>query len=527
MLTRLTRGQVFAFVFLGLVALAYASIVYVKLPQKLGVGRYYVSVELPNTSDLYESSAVTLRGHQIGEVKKLELTDTAVRATLDIDDAAKIPVDSVAQIRSVSAIGEQYLNFVPTREDGPALQPNDVVPVSKVKLPVPEVDVLKNVDTLVTSIPAADLNTTVDEFATGFANTGDSLGRLLDATADLTKTAQDNLPALRGLIDNLQPFLATQQRLSPQLHSEFANLNKFTGVVRDSDPELRGTIDKIPPVNHEVRALVGDLKDPLPRLLNDLTNVGEVVKVYLPAVQQTLVVLPTGLNALQNTVYASQIFGAAKLDFKAVLQDPPACNTGFLPDSANRSPFDQSYRPPAYNANCKTPKDAFTGVRDGKNYPCPNNDRRAISAADCGLKFQSKDDAQRAEDEATETMKKSFFDRPDSRKVPAYSIFPAAGDAGYEDGALHDDPYNPLNYGVPGTPLFNAQTGFGPRIPLSNSSNLSLKTSSPGSVTTYDQATGAFLAPDGAPFLLGGARTAAPGSDWRSLLNGPLGVGGK
>jgi hypothetical protein len=59
------------------------------------------------------------------------------------------------------------------------------------------------------------------------------------------------------------------------------------------------------------------------------------------------------------------------------------------------------------------------------------------------------------------------------------------------------------------------------------SSNLALKASSPGSVTTYDQATGAFLAPDGAPFLLGGARTAAPGSDWRSLLNGPLGVTGK
>ena len=521
MLSRLTRGQVFVFVFLGLVALAYASVVYVKLPQKLGVGRYYVSVELPNTSNLYESSAVTIRGREIGVVKKLELTDTGVRATLDIDNEAKIPVDSVAEIRSVSAIGEQYLNFVPTSDGGADLQSNDVVPVSKVKLPVATVDVLKNVDRLVSSIPTADLNTTVDEFSTGFANTGESLGRLLDATADLTKTAQDNLPALRGLIDNLQPFLATQERLSPQLHSELANLNKFTGVLRDSDPALRGTIEKIPPVNHEVRALVGDLKDTLPSLLHDLTNVGEVAKVYLPAIQQTIIVLPTGLNTLQNTVYASQIFGAAKLDFKAVLGDPPACNTGFLPDTANRSPFDQSYRPPAYQANCKTPRDALTGVRDGKNYPCPNNGRRDIDASGCGLNFQDKKDAQHAEDEATKTMKESFEDRPDSRKVPVQSIFPAAGDAGYEDGASHDDPF------APSPALLAAQSSFGPRVPLNTSSNLALRTSAPGSVTTYDQATGAFLAPDGAPFLLGGARTAGPSGDWRSLLNGPLGVTGK
>lgn len=524
MLSRLTRGQVFAFVLLGLIALAYASVVYVKLPQKLGIGRYEVSVELPNTSDLYTSAAVTLRGHQIGEVNSIELTDTGVRAVLDINDAAKIPLDSAAEVRSVSAIGEQYLNFVPKAEGGPDLQPDDVVPVSKVKLSVPEVAVLDNVDRLLTSLPVDDLNTTVSELSTGFTGTGESLGRLLDATSDLTKTAQDYLPELRGLIDNLGPFLKTQQRLSPQLHSEFKDLNEFTSDLREADGDLRGTIDKIPPVQQEVISLVDGLKDPLPKLLNDLTNVGEVAKVYLPGIQQVLVVLPTGINTLQNTVYASSTFGAGKLNFKAVLGDPPACNTGFLPESQNRSPNDESYRDPAYDANCKTPRDALTGVRDGKNYPCPNKDLRNISASGCGLNFQSKEDAQKAEDEATATMKKSFDREPDSRKVPVNSIFPAAGSAGFEEGALTADPYNPANYGAPGTPLYGPQTQRGPRVPL-NSMSLNAKAFAP---STYDAGTGAFLAPGGAPFLLGGARPLAPGAstsgDWRSLIAGPLGV---
>jgi phospholipid/cholesterol/gamma-HCH transport system substrate-binding protein len=91
MLSRLARGQVLAFVVLTLVALSYASIVYVKLPERLGIGRHTLYVELTDSGDLYPRAAVAMRGVPIGEVERLELTPTGAHAVLSVDDDALIP----------------------------------------------------------------------------------------------------------------------------------------------------------------------------------------------------------------------------------------------------------------------------------------------------------------------------------------------------------------------------------------------------------------------------------------------------
>lgn len=77
-----------------------------------------VTLELPDTGGLYRFSNVTYRGVQIGKVTAVGPTATGVKATLQRDTSPKIPADVHAAVRSMSAVGEQYVGLVPRSDSG-------------------------------------------------------------------------------------------------------------------------------------------------------------------------------------------------------------------------------------------------------------------------------------------------------------------------------------------------------------------------------------------------------------------------
>lgn len=488
MLTRLIKVQFVAFLVVTVLAVTYCAIVYVKLPEKLGFSRHTLTVELPDTGELYPDALVTLRGITIGEVTDIDLTDNGAAATLSVDNAAAIPKGSQVTVRSASAIGEQYLNFDPAGPETPVLAPGDVVPAGQVRLPTPDNDLLRDANTLLASLPKKELGSAVDELGAALGGRATDLRWLLDSSGALLDTAAANIGPTRRLIDDLGPVLRTQRNLSPKLRSITGDLAVVTDQLRKSDPDLRGTLEKTGPALGEVDGLLDRLRPTLPMLLSDLTSVGQVLKVYLPNVQQTLVVLPTTINDLQSSVYNTPIPGAAKLSFKAILNDPPPCTAGFL-GRHQREPNDLSPATPASDAYCRAPADSRIGPRMGRNDPCPNKpDVRSRTASGCGLNFQSPKEALTARDEAVRTQLRVAAANPMSAPKPARA--PPADPGGVESGA-------------PAPPARTAE---------------------------YDRGTGLFLAPDGRPFLLGGHDPGAPrpgspaATDWHTLLTDPMGL---
>jgi phospholipid/cholesterol/gamma-HCH transport system substrate-binding protein len=272
MLPRLVKGQILAFVVLAVLAVGYAANTYLRLPEQLGFGRYRLTVELPSSGDLYPNATVTMHGIPIGEVRDITLTDTGAAAILSIDDNAAIPRDSRVTVRSVSAIGEQYLNFEPPDAAGPVLAAGAVVPAGQVRLPVPDIALLRDANRLVASLPRRDLNTTINELSAAFTGSGADLRRLVDSTSALMASAHANIGPTRRLIGDLSPVLDTQRQLAPRLRSIVANLATVTAQLRRSDPALRGTIDKTPPALDEADRLLNQLRPTLPMLLSDLSG---------------------------------------------------------------------------------------------------------------------------------------------------------------------------------------------------------------------------------------------------------------
>lgn len=112
MLTRFIRIQLVLFTVLTLVALVTLGWYYLRLPSMAGIGQYQLKADLPASGGLYRTANVTYRGITIGKVTSVEPTERGALATMSIADNYRIPVNATANVHSVSAIGEQYLDLV-------------------------------------------------------------------------------------------------------------------------------------------------------------------------------------------------------------------------------------------------------------------------------------------------------------------------------------------------------------------------------------------------------------------------------
>ena len=87
-----------------------------------GIDRYSITVKLPQAGGLFPGGNVTYRGVEIGRVRAVRLTETGAEAELQMDSDVHVPANLDAQVHSVSAVGEQYVELLPRTGKGPSLK---------------------------------------------------------------------------------------------------------------------------------------------------------------------------------------------------------------------------------------------------------------------------------------------------------------------------------------------------------------------------------------------------------------------
>lgn len=116
MQSRLIRVQLTIFALVTVVMVSLMAVFYIRVPSWLGIGEYTVSADLEAGGGLYQSANVTYRGVTVGRVEAVKLTPTGVDAVMQLNSDIKVPANAVAWVKSVSAIGEQYVDLVPPEE---------------------------------------------------------------------------------------------------------------------------------------------------------------------------------------------------------------------------------------------------------------------------------------------------------------------------------------------------------------------------------------------------------------------------
>ena len=113
MLDRLTRIQLAIFAIVTVLTVGAISIFYLHLPAAVGIGSYKVTADFVAGGGLYQNANVTYRGVTVGRVESVELSDDGVVAHMRLNSGTPVPENVTATVKSVSAIGEQYVDLVP------------------------------------------------------------------------------------------------------------------------------------------------------------------------------------------------------------------------------------------------------------------------------------------------------------------------------------------------------------------------------------------------------------------------------
>ena len=480
MLHRRVKIQLAIFAVVAVVAGSVMVFGYMKAPSVLfGVGRYKVTVQLPEAGGLYATGNVTYRGTEVGRIEDVRLTRTGVEAVLSLKSGIDIPSDLDAEVHSQSAVGEQYIALLPRTADAPPLKNGDVIPVDRASVPPDINSLLDATNRGLEAIPGDDLKTVIDEAYIAVGGLGPEIRRFVQGSTQLAIDGRHNLDALITLIDQSAPVLDSQADTAGAIRAWAANLASATEALRASDASVAGVLHAAPAWD-AITEVLDRLRPALPILMANLVSVGEVALTYQPALEQLLVLLPQGIAMLQAIVVANadtkQDLTGAYLDFNLNINIPPPCNTGFLPAQQHRSAIFEDYpERPAGEMYCRTPQDSMFNVRGARNIPCMTKPgKRAPTVKIC---------------------------ESDEEYVPLNDGWNWKGDP---NATLSGQDVPQL---APGAP-----PPVAPPVPL------------PIGAVEYDPATGQYIGPDGRVYTQSNlAQTAPEDQTWQSMLLPPQG----
>jgi phospholipid/cholesterol/gamma-HCH transport system substrate-binding protein len=353
---------------------------FMKLPATLfGIGEYNVTVDLPQSGGLYQTSVVTYRGTDVGQVKSVGVTPTGVRAVLALRSGVKVPSDVQASVHSRSAIGEQYIELTPLpgkdAEHSRLLRDGDVIPAGRVDVPVDIGHLLDLTNRALQAIPRDNLRTVIDETNRAVGGLGPELSRIVDGSTALAIKGGQTVDSLAPLIDQSPAVLNSQVQTSDAIGSWAHRTAAIFTQFKAQDAALRDLLTQGTSGLEESRALLDRVTPALPVLFANLASLGDIAVVYRHDIEQLLVLLPQGIAAMAAIVVPSsntkQELRGAQLDFNLNINLPPPCTTGYLPPTQRRSPVNEDAPDrPAADLYCRVPQDSDFNVRGARNIPC-------------------------------------------------------------------------------------------------------------------------------------------------------------
>lgn len=381
MVTRFARKQLILFVILTVITMAVLGGYYLRLPALVGIGQYTLKAELPSSGGLYRTANVTYRGATIGKVTAVKPTKHGVEVTMSLDAGQRIPVDATANVHSVSAVGEQYLDLVSTGNSGKFFSAGQTITKGK----VPE-DIGMALDALERSLSALPKNkiaSLLDETAVAVGGLGPALHRLVDSTQALGGEFAANTSDIDDIIAHAGPLLDSQAASGHDIRRWVHNLSIVATQTAHDDPQLKELLAEAAPTLDTANDVVGGVRESLPQTLANLEVITGLLLRYHKGLEQVLVLLPQVGSVAQTATLAFP--GEVNINLALAINQPPPCFTGFVPAPQWRSPADTSIAPLPSDTYCKIPQDTpGNAVRGARNIPCIDAaDRRAAYPQDC------------------------------------------------------------------------------------------------------------------------------------------------
>ncbi len=383
----LIRKQLIAFTIASIVGILVLGVVFLRIPEALGIGRYTVSADFTQAAGLYGGAQVNYLGTPVGKVGSMKLATSGIVVDLSLKNGISIPANVRAEIHSVSAVGEQYVELVPPHAPSPAnLHGGDVIPLGRTSVPVGIGPVLDNVARLVDSIPQQSLSRLLTQTSTALNGRGSELQQILAGSQAFLDQADAAYPQTHALLQSTEPLLSTVNASGSHFAGLTSKLAQVSDQLRAGDADLQALLAHGPGFTSSTTGFLRDVGPSLPGFLTPLDTVASVLATYRDYVAQLLTDYPTALSEVQSVTLPERGgLDAVRLTLSQA-NKPSECTQGFLPVASWRLP-DQTgpaFTPLYY---CTAATNDVRAVRGARNVPCPGDPaRREPTAADCRRK---------------------------------------------------------------------------------------------------------------------------------------------
>ncbi len=248
--------------------LAYMVTAVLKLPLTGAPDR--MTVHMAETGGLFEGAAVNYRGVRVGTISEIAIGKNGPDATVTFKNGAKVPASAKAQVISLSPIGEQFLNLVPTSAAGPYLEDGAEIDAEAVSLPITVASAADNLDKFLDEIPDEDIKTLMTELNAAVSDSSDDLDRLLSSSNELVTTLDESWPQTEALLTNGLTVNQILARHANDLKTFSASAKSLTAWLVKFDPTFAKILKQAPGDFATVGQLIDDLGPLLPALLKNL-----------------------------------------------------------------------------------------------------------------------------------------------------------------------------------------------------------------------------------------------------------------
>ncbi|MGW4481632.1 MlaD family protein [Rhodococcus triatomae] len=217
----------------------------------VGGASYTITATFANALNLPASAKVKRAGVDVGEVESMAVDDYTAVVTMRITDSVELPVDTTAELRSATPLGDIFVSVEPPPDaapDGPTLQEGDSIPLDRTSVAATVEDVLTTAALLVNGGVLRDATKVVNGLGAAVGDRGEGLAGLVTQSTDLVR----NLAARNADIDatlaatgELSRTLAEQQGTLAEVVTAAAPAARAVSANTEQMLALLGRIDRI------------------------------------------------------------------------------------------------------------------------------------------------------------------------------------------------------------------------------------------------------------------------------------------
>jgi phospholipid/cholesterol/gamma-HCH transport system substrate-binding protein len=232
---------------------------------------------------LLKRAPVTLRGVKVGEVRSIDARGNAaaIQVALRPDQIPYIPANVTASITTPTLFGAKGIDLTVPAEPSPAriaagAQINTTAVVTEGNT------LLSSLNTLLTSIDPAKLNSALGAVSNGLQGRGDRLGRVLVQVNTYLRKLNPSVPGLTRDLAASTDVTNTYADVTPDLVRVADDLATTSETLVDREPALERLLSDAVTIGDDARSLLKDNGDHLDDLLKTLRPTTAYLDRYSP-----------------------------------------------------------------------------------------------------------------------------------------------------------------------------------------------------------------------------------------------------